>query len=107
VRVVIMTQMEGVMKARNLRLALGLFFAAMAALLFLRRELAPELAAKFRNDRLVLGAWFALVLSGWNVVRWYVEWAAARRPRGVNPLSVKTLRRDDGANPGLDFERTP
>lgn len=95
------------MKARNLRLALGLFFAAMAVLLFLRNELAPELAAKFRNDRLVLGAWFALVLSGWNGVRWYVEWAATRQPRRVNPLAVKTLHRDDGANPELDFENKP
>ena len=37
-----MTQTEGAMKVRNLRLALGLFFAAMAALLFLRNEIAPE-----------------------------------------------------------------
>ena len=94
------------MKVRNLRLALGLFFAVMAALLFLRDEIAPELAAKFRNQRLTLGAWFALVLSGWNVARWYVEWAADRVPRAVNPLSVKTLRRDeDGVNPDFEFEK--
>ena len=52
------------MKVRNLRLALGLFFAAMAALLFLRNEIAPELAAKFRTQRLLIGAWFALILAG-------------------------------------------
>ena len=92
------------MKVRNLRLAMGLFFAAMAVLLFLRNEIAPELAAKFRPERLRIGAWFALVLAGWNVVRWYVEWAAERHPRGVNALSVKTLRREDGANPELDFD---
>ena len=92
------------MKVRNLRLAMGVFFATMAALLFLRDEIAPELAAKFRPERLTIGAWFALVLAGWNGVRWYVEWAAARHPRGVNALSVKTLRREDGANPELDFE---
>ena len=92
------------MKVRNLRLALGLFFAAMAALLFLRDEIAPELAAKFRPQRMTLGAWFALTLAGWNAARWYVEWAAARTPRRANPLSVKMPRRDDGVNPELDFE---
>ena len=92
------------MKVRNLRLALGLFFAAMAALLFLRDEIAPELAAKFRPQRMILGAWFALTLAGWNAARWYVEWAAPRAPRRANPLSVKMPRRDDGVNPELDFE---
>ena len=93
------------MKVRHLRLGLGLFFAAMATLLFLRDVIAPDLAAKFRNQRLLLGAWFALTLAGWNAARWYVEWAAARTPRRANPLSVKTPRRDDdGANPELDFD---
>jgi hypothetical protein len=92
------------MKVRHLRLGLGLFFAAMAALLFLRNEVAPELAAKFRNQKLTLGAWFALVLAGWNVARWYVEWASTRAPRPVNPLSVKSLRREDGPNPELTFD---
>lgn len=92
------------MKVRNLRLAMGVFFAAMAVVLFLRNEIAPELAAKFRPERLTIGAWFALVLAGWNVARWYMEWAATRHPRGVNPLSVKTLRREDGANSAFDFD---
>ena len=92
------------MKVRHLRLGLGLFFAAMAALLFLRDEIAPELAAKFRPQKLTLGAWLALTLAGWNAARWYVEWAAERTPRRVNPLSVKRARREDDANPELDFD---
>ena len=91
------------MKVRHLRLALGLFFAAMAVLLFLRDEIMPEVAAKFRNQRLTLGAWFAVVLAGWNLSRWYVEWAAARTPRRVNPLAVKSPVRDDGPSPEFDF----
>jgi hypothetical protein len=93
------------MKVRHLRLALGLFFTAMAVLLFLRDSIAPELSAKFRSQRLTLGAWFALVMAGWNIARWYVEWAAARTPPRVNPLSVRTLPKgDDAPNPELSFD---
>jgi hypothetical protein len=102
-----MTQTEGAMKVRNLRLAMCVFFAMCATLLFLRDELAPDLAAKFRPDKLTLGAWFALVLAAWNGVRWYVDWAASRQPRAVNPLSVKMPRREEGQNPELDFESKP
>jgi cyanate permease len=105
-----MTQREGEMKVRHLRLATGLFFAAMAVLLFLRNEIAPELAAKFRDHRLALGAWFALVLAGWNAVRWYAEWAAERRPRRANPLAVKVLPTPDEPpppTPELQFDARP
>lgn len=99
------------MKIRHLRLGLGLFFAVTAVLLFLRESIAPELAAKFRNQRLTLGAWFALVLAGWNAVRWYDEWAAERQPRRVNPLSVKALPREEGEapapNPEFEFDAKP
>lgn len=97
------------MKIRHMRLAMGLFFAAMAVLLFLRNVLFPDVAAKFRDQRLLLGAWFALVLAGWNAARWYVEWAAERQPRRANPLSVRTLPKDEppAVNAEFQFEAKP
>jgi hypothetical protein len=95
------------MAVRHLRLTLGLFFAALAVMLFLRHELLPGLAEKFRDRNLGMGAWFALALAGWNLARWYVDWSARRVPAGENPLAVRTLRRerngDEEPNPEFDF----
>jgi hypothetical protein len=95
------------MAVRHLRLALGVFFICMAALLFLREELAPAFAEKMKDRHPVAGAWFALVLAGWNLSRWYTDWSARRAPAGQNPLAVRTHGREQNGeeepNPDFDF----
>jgi hypothetical protein len=102
------------MAVRHLRLAMGVFFVALAVILFFRHALVPGLAEKFREQNLAVGAWFALVLAGWNLSRWYMDWAARRMPVGENPLAVRTLGRErngpEEPNPDFDFtggERSP
>lgn len=96
------------MAVRHLRLAMGVFFAVLAVLLFFRHDLLPGLAEKFRDRNLALGAWLALALAGWNLARWYMDWSARRVPAGENPLKVRTVRREHAgeAEPNPDFDFT-
>jgi hypothetical protein len=102
------------MAVRHLRLAMGVFFAVLAVILFFRHELVPWLSEKFNDQNLAMGAWFALMLTGWNFARWYMDWSARRVPVGENPLAVRTLGRErngqEEPNPDFDFtggERPP
>jgi hypothetical protein len=89
-----------------MRLALGLFFLVMGVLLLVVRFGVPEVAAKFNMTRLLLGAAFAIVLSGWNLVRWYSATldfyrraTPVRMPLQPNPDAP----RDEEPNPDFDF----
>jgi len=93
------------MAVRNLRLALGLFFAVVAVLLFLREAIAPGLAERLKDRNLAVGAWFALVLAGWNMARWYLDWSAPRVPAGRNPRAVRE-RNGEREEPNPDFDFT-
>lgn len=98
------------MSGRNLRLALGIFFAVMAIGLFGREWFWPGISQKFKATNLTIGAWFALVLSGMNLSRWYLAWSDPRsRPRAVNPLSVRRPAEEEAyvPNPELDFLKVP
>jgi hypothetical protein len=95
------------MPVRRMRLMIGLFFLAMAALLFARSWLFPDLNARFNATRMTIGACLALVLAGVNLAKWYAGWAwsqeratPVRRPLQRDP----SAREPDGEpNPEFDF----
>jgi hypothetical protein len=102
------------MGVRNLRIGLAAFFLLMAVVLFLRHQLIPpEWVANIPEWKLAFGAWFALVLAGWNTARWYLDWSAirARAAAGSNPLAVRTIKPEEQEpDPAFDFTdpgRTP
>lgn len=97
------------MRLDLIRFGMAAVFALMSALLFLRDVLAPELGQQFKHYNLTLGAWFALVLAGWNAARGYME-LVARRERQT---PVRSPFRHDSEenvpyerNPELDFFKT-
>ena len=72
-----------------IRLIFAGFWSLVATGLFLRHSILPEhitqgLSAKNLN----IGAWFAVAVAMWNVVRWYV----ARRPRAVEEPALTRRR---------------
>jgi hypothetical protein len=100
------------MAVRHLRLVMAVFFLVMAGLLFFREQLFPGAAGRFRDENLALGAWLAVVLAGWNMARWYLDWSARRERRTEErgPLSARTHGRDPEKyepNPELDFLKVP
>ena len=87
-----------------LRLGFAIFWFAMAILLTFRNTLAPEQfggAISARN--LDLGAFLAVALAGWNLVRWYF---GRRRTVKQNPIPSRELPdREEEYIPELDFLR--
>jgi hypothetical protein len=95
------------MAVRHMRLTLGLFFLAMALLLFARGWLFPGLDARFNSTRMTIGACLALVLAGVNLAKWYAGWAWYQQQ--AMPVR-QPLQRDPDApttepNPELDFTK--
>ena len=98
------------MRAEYLRFGLAGVFAALAAVLFLRHELIPNVDRWFQEVNLALGSWLALVLAGWNAARGYLErsnrrlrMARLQTPLRKEPESVEPYVR----NPDLDFLKLP
>jgi hypothetical protein len=98
------------MNARQLRLALGLFFLVVGTALLVVRFWFPDLAPRIGPpQRLFVMTLFALVMGGLNLARWYV--AHQHFQRGATP--VRTPLQPDPAprapaeyNPEFDFDRT-
>ena len=87
---------------------MGVLFLLLAAAMFARRWLMPELDARYDPLRMNLGAFFALVLAGLNLARWY----AARSERRARATPVRTplqpdpsVVRPEPPNPELDFTK--
>jgi hypothetical protein len=96
-----------------MRLAFGVFWLLVAALLFLRHYLVPDAVLDRLGTRnLDLGAVLAVVLGWWNLARWYM---GRPRPSAESPLDTRRRplepRRDDERveeyNPEFDFTRQP
>jgi hypothetical protein len=96
------------MTIHTMRLGLGILFLLLAAAVFGRRWLFPELDAKFDPLRMNLGGVFALVFGCLNIVRWYLAWSyrrtlatPVRTPLQPDPSLVKP----EVPNPELDFAK--
>jgi hypothetical protein len=96
------------MSIHALRLGLGILFLCLAAAIFGRQWVFPELDAKYNTLRLNLGGVFALVFGCLNVVRWYLAWSHRRQlatpvqtPLQPDPSLVPPER----PNPDLDFTK--
>ena len=94
------------MSVRYLRLLLALFFLLAGVGLLVLRFSFPEAIARFDPLRIFLGAIFALVLAGWNLMKWYA--AMLEFERRATPVREPLQRepdaaRDDRPNPELDF----
>jgi hypothetical protein len=96
------------MSVHTLRLALGILFLVLAAVIFTRDWLAPGLGAGFDPLRMNLGGVLALVFGGLNLVRWYTWWSyrrsratPVRTPLQADPSAV----RPEPPNPELDFTK--
>jgi hypothetical protein len=96
------------MKARVLRLLLGLFFLVVGVGLLILQFGMPEAAARLDPIRLFLGAIFAFVLAALNLARWYagvLEFqrlsTPVRRPFQRDPDAVK----EEAPNSEFDFSK--
>lgn len=96
------------MKARFLRLLLGLFFLLVGAGLLVLQFGMPEAAARLDPIRLFLGAIFAFVLAALNLARWYASVlefqrlsTPVRRPFQRDPDAA----REETPNPDFDFSK--
>ena len=96
------------MSIHTMRLGLGILFLVLAAAIFGRRWLLPQLDAKFDPLRLNLGGAFAIVFGCLNIVRWYLAWShrrvratPVRRPLQPDPKVV----RPEVPNQELDFTK--
>jgi hypothetical protein len=96
-----------------MRLGFAVFWLLVASLLFLRRYVVPEaVLGRIDSGNLDLGAVLAVVLGGWNLVRWYM---GRPRPPAESPLDTRRRplepRRDgervEEYNPEFDFTRQP
>lgn len=87
-----------------LRLGFAIFWFAMAILLTFRNTLAPEqFGGQISARNLDLGAFLAVALAGWNLVRWYF---GRRRTVKQNPIPSRELPdRKEEYIPELDFLR--
>jgi hypothetical protein len=93
------------MTVRTMRLALAVFFFLAGAALLVVRFAAPEAVAGFDPTRLLIGALLALVLAGWNLMRWYASWMAfqERATPVRRPLQPGSDSREEEYNPDFDF----
>lgn len=92
-----------------LRLGFAAFWLAVAGAVYFREQLAPAAWDKPRN--LDLGALLALVLAGWNLMRWYIGRrrvvATSGLDRRSRPLEPRDGERAEEYNPEFDFNRPP
>jgi hypothetical protein len=96
------------MNVRFLRLLLGLFFLFAGTALLVVRFAAPDAVAKFDPLRIFLGGVFALVLAGWNLMKWYA--AVLEFERRSTPVRSPLQRepdavREEEPNPEFDFSK--
>jgi hypothetical protein len=96
------------MAVRHMRLAVGIFFLVIGAVLLALRFVTPDLVAKFDPMRIFLGGILAMVLGCWNLAKWYMGWmwfqkqaTPVRRPLQPNPMP----RREEEPNPDFDFSK--
>ena len=96
------------MSILTMRLVMGILFLLLAAAMFGRRWLMPDLDARYDPLRMNLGAALALVFGGLNLARWYVVWSYRR----AKQIAVRTPLQPDPSmkspvvtNPELDFTK--
>ena len=96
------------MSIHTMRLGLGILFLVLAAAIFGRRWLLPQLDAKFDPLRLNLGGVFAIVFGCLNLVRWYLahQHRLARAKPVRTPLQPDPkVVRPEVPNQELDFTK--
>lgn len=94
------------MRLDYLRFGMAGVFLCVSAVLFLRNIIAPDFFARLQQFNLWLGAWFALVLAGWNAARGYMEWMSYKERQTPVRLPFQHERETSNAyerNPELDF----
>jgi hypothetical protein len=97
------------MRFLHWRVFLGLFWLALACVLFFRTMIfSEEQLANYREANLVFGGWLALVLAGWNFARWLLAESLRQQRATPQPNPIRTrLRRTREAeyHPEFDFQK--
>lgn len=92
-----------------LRMGFAAFWLVVAGVLYFREYLAPGVWGRSLNYD--FGAFLAVALAGWNLVRWYVGRPRVAAVPRLDPRRRPLEPRDDGRveeyNPEFDFNRPP
>jgi hypothetical protein len=93
------------MSLRTLRLAFALFWLLVSLTLFMRHQIAPpEWENRMASPNLSLGAWLALLLAMWNMMRGWQTQTASKSIRRVQPDREQQARE---YHPEFDFREQP
>jgi hypothetical protein len=97
------------MGINQIRLFMAIFFLVMSIGLFARRWfVSEEVLRQYSESRLDLSAAFALLLCGWNAVRWYAARSEIRRRQELHDLKQRRVEQNpDEYNPEFDFSEQP